>query len=117
MPEAARREIDRFAAVTAAADGGAACDLFFGELRARIRLTMLRRRLARAGVDVRSLHECVSLAAERSTLARRAAHLQRTERLFELWHVFHRPLVYGMVVIVGLHVAIALYLGYARLLF
>ncbi len=44
-------------------------------------------------------------AAERASLARRLAHLERTRRLFELWHVFHRPLVYGLFVIVAVHVA------------
>ena len=117
MPAAARRELEGVAAVAAVADGSAASavDLFIGELRARLRLTMLRRRLRAAGIDLRSLHECISLAAERAALARRAAHLERTRRLFALWHVFHRPLVYGMCVIVGLHIAIALYFGYARL--
>lgn len=43
-------------------------------------------------------------------------HLERLRRIFELWHVFHRPLVYAMFAIVGLHVAIAIYLGYAQLI-
>jgi hypothetical protein len=116
LPDAARREVEAFEATTAAGDGvPGTLDLFLGELRARVRLAVLRRRLQAAGVNVRLLHECISLAAERTTLARRAAHLQRTHRLFELWHVFHRPLVYGMFLIVGLHIAIALYFGYARL--
>lgn len=46
----------------------------------------------------------------------RNVHLERLRRTFELWHVFHRPLVYAMFGIVGLHVAIAAYLGYAQLL-
>jgi hypothetical protein len=57
-----------------------------------------------------------ALVAEHARLQRRLANLERTRRLFEYWHVFHRPLVYAMVVIVGLHVAVAIYLGYAQLL-
>jgi hypothetical protein len=116
VPPVARRELESFEAVASSDDGGmiAAVDLFVGELRARVWLTLLRRRLQAAGVEARLLHDCVSLAAERATLARRAAHLHRTQRLFELWHVFHRPLVAGMFLIVAVHVAIALYLGYAR---
>ena len=56
------------------------------------------------------------LVAEHAILSRRLKYLERTRQLFHYWHVFHRPLVYGMVVIVGLHVAIAIYLGYAQLL-
>ena len=57
-----------------------------------------------------------ALVAEHATLVRRLANLERTRRLFHYWHVFHRPLVYGMFVIVGLHVGLAIYLGYAQLL-
>ena len=92
-----------------------AIDLFFGELRVRARLMLLRRHLRGSGVDVAAITAVVDRAAERATLARRLAHLQRTRHLFELWHVFHRPLVVGLFVIVALHVGIALYFGYASL--
>jgi hypothetical protein len=54
------------------------------------------------------------LVREHAILSRRIKYLERTRRMFHYWHVFHRPLVYGMVVIVGLHVALATYLGYAQ---
>lgn len=57
-----------------------------------------------------------ALLTEYRILSRRLKYLERTRRLFHYWHVFHRPLVYGMVVIVGLHVALAIYLGYAQLI-
>ena len=90
-------------------------DLFFGDARERLRLWLLSRRLRAAGLDADTLHDCIALASERLTLARRVIHLQRTHRLFEAWHIFHRPLVSAMFLIVGIHVAVALYLGYARL--
>ena len=118
VPDAARRELEVLAGLASSRPAGwSSLDLFVGELRARVCLTAVRRRLASSGVDVRSLHDYISLALERAVLARRVAHLQRTQRLFDLWHVFHRPLVYGMFLIVGLHVAIVLYLGYGRLVF
>lgn len=49
---------------------------------------------------------------ERALLAYRLAALDRTKRLFALWHVFHLPLVWLMFGIVTLHVGLALYLGY-----
>ena len=117
MPDAARRRLDAFDAsidVDSHRSHGL-LDLFFGEVLARVRLLVLGRRLRAAGIDPDTLRDCIALAGERSTLARRALHLQRTHRLFEAWHVFHRPLVYAMFLIVGVHVAVALYLGYARL--
>ena len=117
LPESVRRELDAFNhAVTPAANRApGAIDLFFGELRVRARLMLLRRHLRDAGVDVASIETLVNLAAERATLARRMAHLKRTRQLFELWHVFHRPLVYALFAIVVVHVGVASYLGYASL--
>jgi hypothetical protein len=51
-------------------------------------------------------------AAERALLADRLVSLERTRRLFGLWHVFHLPLVWIMFGIVTLHIGLALYLGY-----
>ena len=117
LPESVRRELDAFnQAVTPAANRTpGAIDLFFGELRVRARLMLLRRHLRDTGVDVASIEALVNLAAERATLARRMAHLKRTRHLFELWHVFHRPLVYALFGIVVVHVGVASYLGYASL--
>lgn len=49
---------------------------------------------------------------ERIRLHQRRHSLAATKRLFDLWHVFHLPLVWVMFAIVSLHVAVALYLGY-----
>lgn len=64
--------------------------------------------LADAGMSAR-LH---SLFAERADLQQRRHALSVTKRVFDLWHVFHLPLVWVMFAIVTLHVAVALYLGY-----
>lgn len=116
VPETARRHVDAFdASIDGDRRAHGLVDLFFGEARERLRLWVLGRRLAGAGIDADTVRECIALAGERATLARRALHLQRTHQLFEVWHIFHRPLVFGMFLIVGVHVAVALYLGYARL--
>ena len=49
---------------------------------------------------------------ERDQLLQRLHYLKQTKQLFDLWHVFHLPLVWVMLVIVALHVAVVLYLGY-----
>jgi hypothetical protein len=114
MPAAVRGELAAFEAAAMPPSGltPGALDLVVGEVRMRLRLTLLRRQLRDGGVDVRRLHALVGAAAERATLTRRLAHLQRTRRLLDLWHVFHRPLVSLMFVIVALHVGIAVFFGY-----
>ncbi len=118
LPPAARIALDEFDRSVEPASGHlpGIVDLLFGELRVRTRLLLMRRHLRTAGADVDAIHAAVARAAEHATLVRRIAHLERTRRLFEYWHVFHRPLVYGMLAIVGLHVGVAIYLGYAQLL-
>lgn len=58
------------------------------------------------------LDEVVAIATERAALLRRMAYLRKTKRLFDLWHVFHMPLVYILFIIVVAHVGITLYMGY-----
>ena len=76
------------------------------------RLRALDRELDRRACPTICGPRLVRLAAERATLLRRIAYLQRTKTLFELWHVFHLPLVYLLLVIVAAHVGVTLYLGY-----
>jgi hypothetical protein len=73
----------------------------------------LRRDLRRAGVDRKAVEEAVELIRDRDTLLRRIAKLGRRKRLFELWHIFHKPLVYLMLAIAALHVGLTVYLGYS----
>lgn len=87
-------------------------DLVFGEIRLGHRLRAFDAALGRSGVPQALREDITRLAAERSLALRRAAYLQRTKRLFELWHVFHLPLVYLLLVIAAAHIALALYMGY-----
>ncbi len=79
---------------------------------ARRRLAALRREIARSGFDRRLLHEALQLAHERAVLLRRIARLEKTKRLFQLWHVFHRPFVWVMFGVLFIHLGVALYFGY-----
>jgi hypothetical protein len=106
LPDAARAALDAFDRSWQPA----------GEFRVRARLFFMRHQLQTAGVDIHTVHDAVSRRAEHAALSRRLIHLERTRRLFELWHVLHRPLVFGMFVIVGLHVALVVYLGYGQAL-
>lgn len=87
-------------------------DLLFGEIQLGRRLRALDRSLAAEslGDDVR--RQLVGLTTERAMLLRQAAHLQRTKKLFSMWHIFHLPLVYLLLVIATAHIGVALYMGY-----
>ncbi len=87
-------------------------DLVFGDIALGRRVRALDRELSRAGLPDELRAEVVALAVERAILLRRIAYLHRTKRLFELWHVFHLPLVYLQLVIVVAHVGVTVYLGY-----
>jgi len=77
-----------------------------------VRAWRLRRQLIEAGIAPPDARALAASAAERALLAERLGSLERSRRLFGLWHVFHLPLVWLMFGIVTLHIGLALYLGY-----
>ncbi|MGZ5441190.1 MAG: hypothetical protein ACXW4P_03690 [Thermoanaerobaculia bacterium] len=81
-------------------------------LAARRRGARLRREIRTSGLNRELLHEVLELAHERAVLLRRIARLERTRRLFQLWHVFHRPFVWVMFLVFFVHLGVALYFGY-----
>lgn len=109
-----RRKLAAFEAraVSAAPGRLSFADLVFGELRVARELRALSRDLAASGVAADVSARLVQLERARATLMRRAAYLQRTKLLFDLWHVFHLPLVYLLLVIAVAHIGLALYMGY-----
>ena len=84
-----------------------------GELRLRRHLSRLRGEVRGSGMRGESLHETLDYIEERAVLLRRIATLRTTKKLFDLWHVFHRPLAMVMLLVVLVHVATAIYFGYA----
>jgi hypothetical protein len=87
-------------------------DLLFGEISMRRRLHALELKLRSLEIDEHLRRKLVMVTARRSILLRRALYLQKTKKLFDLWHVFHLPLVYMLLVIAAAHVAVVVYLGY-----
>jgi hypothetical protein len=85
----------------------------FGGFSFRRRLARLRREIAASGMAPEMLHDALDIVSERAELLRRIAFLDRTKKLFSLWHVVHKPLVWVMFGIGALHVALALYMGYS----
>jgi hypothetical protein len=113
LPPAVMKKIAAFErAVVPSNNSVSLVGLFFGELGMRRQLDRLRRDVEHAQVAPDLYHSTIILIAERATLLRRAAYLHKAKKLFDVWHVFHMPLVYVMFAIVVLHVAFTLYLGY-----
>jgi hypothetical protein len=101
------------AAAVPAADGRLSfIGLLFGEFVVRWRIRSIARDLHRSHLPADRRQALVHLVTERTLLLRRIAYLKKTKQAFGLWHVFHVPLVYLMLIIVTVHVAVALYLGY-----
>ena len=86
--------------------------LAVGDLVLKARLWQLRREFVAAGAHPERTAAVVALIQERALLLRRLALLGKTKKLFDLWHVFHQPLVYFLFAIVLLHVGVVTYMGY-----
>lgn len=112
LPAAALAEVEALNVQPPRKLGAFMGSFFFGEWRAGLGFRRLRRRMRAEGIPLALVKQTVALAAERAALMRRIAFLERTKRLFELWHVLHKPLVYVMLAIAALHVFVAAYLGY-----
>jgi len=88
-------------------------DLVVGEVRLQLGLLDLRRTLSTSGVPKDLAAAAGEAVSERLLLMRRIAYLRRTKKLFDLWHVLHRPLVYVMFAILVVHVGVTVYFGYS----
>jgi hypothetical protein len=87
-------------------------NLLFGEFAVGRRIRAFEKELISAELSEDLRTRAVAVAVERAMLLRRTAYLKRTKQLFDLWHVFHLPFVYLLLIIVAAHVAVVLYLGY-----
>lgn len=60
----------------------------------------------------KKLERALVLSQKRSSLAQSIAFLSRTQRIFQLWHVIHRPFSYAFAILAIVHIGIALFMGY-----
>ena len=107
LPTTLLRRIEEFE------QGSRSGGFLFGDLKLRRGLAGLHRELSAAGIAPARLIAADGVIRERATLLRRIATLDTSKKLFHLWHVFHKPFVYLMLVIAVAHVAVAMYFGYA----
>src|SRR5260370_1838606 len=60
----------------------------------------------------KKLERAILLAQTQSSLSQSIAFLSRTQRIFQLWHVIHRPFSYAFAILAIFHIGIALFMGY-----
>ena len=58
------------------------------------------------------LERGIRVAKAEAKLSKSVAFLSRTQRIFQLWHVIHRPFSYAFAILAIIHIALALYMGY-----
>jgi hypothetical protein len=58
------------------------------------------------------LEQVVRTVRQQASLSKRMVFLTRTQQVFQLWHVVHRPFSYAFVVLAILHIATAMMFGY-----
>ena len=87
------------------------------------RVARLRRRALASGGALRTLagflptrhqelEKAIHAAAEEASLSKRVLFLSRSQKVFHLWHVVHKPFSYAFAVLAFLHIALQFFLGY-----
>ncbi len=97
--------------------------MFLLDIKRPFRASLLRLREAGFGAWVfsgfglfstrdKKLERAILLAQKQSSLSQSIAFLSRTQRIFQLWHVIHRPFSYAFAILAIFHIGIALFMGY-----
>ncbi len=60
----------------------------------------------------RELERAIRAAAEEAALSKRVLFLSRSQKVFHLWHVVHKPFSYAFAVLALLHIGLQFVLGY-----
>ena len=58
------------------------------------------------------LEHVIGVARKQAKLSKRILFLSRTEQVFHLWHVVHRPFSYAFAILALIHIGLVLYMGY-----
>jgi TRAP-type C4-dicarboxylate transport system permease small subunit len=61
------------------------------------------------GADVEHVITCVQ---EQAALTKKTLLLSKSQEMFQLWHVIHRPFSYSFAILASIHVAVEVLLGY-----
>jgi hypothetical protein len=75
-------------------------------------LRLFKKRIILLGVGKNERIELIKAAKSELTMARRIAFLRTSQKLFQLWHIFHLPFAIAMFVIMVIHVIVTIVFGY-----
>ena len=75
-------------------------------------MRLFKKRIKLLGIDKDQRKELIKAAKSELTMARRIAFLRTSQKLFQLWHIFHLPFAITMFVIMIIHVAVTIVFGY-----
>jgi hypothetical protein len=93
------------------------------DLRRPFQISLLRLQAAGVGAWLLSLfglrrtkdlklERGIAVARRQAGLSKRILFLQRTQQVFNLWHVVHRPFSYAFAILAIVHISLVLYMGY-----
>lgn len=60
----------------------------------------------------RELEQAIQAAGEEAALSKRLLFLSRSQKVFHLWHVVHKPFSYAFAVLAMVHIGLQFFLGY-----
>ena len=84
--------------------------------RLRTRALGWNRVLPYCGGLIRTSHEdlerAIRIARSKAALSKRIAFLSRSQQVFHLWHVIHRPFSYSFAVLALIHITVVIALGF-----
>jgi hypothetical protein len=75
-------------------------------------MRLFKKRIKLLGIDEDQRKELLEAAKSELTMARRIAFLRTSQKLFQLWHIFHLPFAIAMFVIMIIHVLVTIIFGY-----
>jgi len=75
-------------------------------------LNLFKQRLKLLGINKQESKELLSAAKTEILYARKIALLRTSQKLFQLWHIFHLPFAITMFVIMIIHVVVTIIFGY-----
>ncbi len=58
------------------------------------------------------IEQVIALAREQASLSKRVVFLSRSQQVFHLWHVVHKPFSYSFAVLAIVHITVAMMLGF-----
>ncbi len=66
------------------------------------------------GIPGKKRHHLLQVLNHQRVLRRNILLLDQAKKLFHYWHIFHKPFAFTMYLILAVHIAVALWTGYAR---